>query len=112
MNAEEGGGFFRRSTVSPGNEAALGSLFDGLVVGDERAFPADVSFRQIELSQTAGRAMIVGEAGMDFVAHSVQQMFKEPPHLPIGCVDQLGHRKFAGPVHGDNEMALAFHSSG
>ena len=46
------------------------------------------------------------------VAHSVQQMFKEPPHLPIGCVDQAGHHKFAGSAHDHNEMALVFLSPG
>ena len=43
VNADEDG-FIRRTAVSPGNEAEVDSLFDGLVVGDETALYADAAY--------------------------------------------------------------------
>lgn len=43
VNADEDG-FIRRTAVSPGNEAEVDSLFDGLVVGDKTALYADAAY--------------------------------------------------------------------
>ncbi len=50
---------------------------------------------------------------MDFVAHSVRQMSKEPRRrLAIDLHDHLYHREFAGSGDGDNELELPFLNPG